>query len=58
MEFSGAAASIVISSHSRSDAMPTSAAVHDYIERAGEANLRPIPELGSWSGAMLEICHH
>lgn len=33
MEFGSAAASIVISSHSCSDAMPTSAAVHDYIER-------------------------
>ncbi|AYB43946.1 5-dehydro-2-deoxygluconokinase [Paenibacillus lautus] len=33
MEFGSAAASIVISSHSCSDAMPTSAAVLDYIER-------------------------
>ncbi|WP_339265567.1 5-dehydro-2-deoxygluconokinase [Paenibacillus sp. FSL K6-1330] len=32
MEFGSAAASIVISSHSCSDAMPTSTAVHDYIE--------------------------
>ncbi|MCK8488972.1 5-dehydro-2-deoxygluconokinase [Paenibacillus sp. MBLB2552] len=33
MSFGGAAASIVISSHSCSDAMPTAAAVEDYIRR-------------------------
>ncbi|MCR2807689.1 5-dehydro-2-deoxygluconokinase [Paenibacillus soyae] len=41
MEFGSAAACIVISSHSCSDAMPTAPQVHDYIERClkGEINV-------------------
>jgi len=39
MEFGSAAASIVISSHSCSDAMPTAAQVTDYIERCGRGEI-------------------
>jgi 5-dehydro-2-deoxygluconokinase len=39
MEFGSAAACIVISSHSCSDAMPTAAAVHDYIERCNRGEI-------------------
>ncbi|MGG1519282.1 5-dehydro-2-deoxygluconokinase [Paenibacillus oryzisoli] len=39
MEFGSAAACIVISSHSCSDAMPTAEAVHDYIERCNRGEI-------------------
>ncbi|MCZ8511075.1 5-dehydro-2-deoxygluconokinase [Paenibacillus filicis] len=39
MEFGSAAACIVISSHSCSDAMPTAAEVHDYIERCNRGEI-------------------
>lgn len=39
MEFGSAAACIVISSHSCSDAMPTAEAVHDYIERCNRGEV-------------------
>jgi 5-dehydro-2-deoxygluconokinase len=39
MEFGSAAACIVISSHSCSDAMPTADQVHDYIERCNRGEI-------------------
>ncbi|MCJ8014106.1 5-dehydro-2-deoxygluconokinase [Paenibacillus sp. KQZ6P-2] len=39
MEFGSAAACIVISSHSCSDAMPSAAQVHDYIERCNNGEI-------------------
>lgn len=39
MEFGSAAACIVISSHSCSDAMPSAEAVHDYIERCNRGEI-------------------
>lgn len=39
MEFGSAAACIVISSHSCSDAMPSAAQVHDYIERCNRGEI-------------------